>query len=107
MSVTSSKLPHVIISFQSLVEMLEGEVWTHQIYIFQYLFVDIQIIKYQLLIRLTSYFCEGEEKKTSLETGAGLAWRRVAARSRRCAGAFISGATRAGQRGHAAININR
>ena len=110
MSVTS-KLPHVIISFQSLVEMLEGEVWTHQIYIFQYLFVDmnvdIQIIKYQLLIRLTSYFCEGEEKKTSLETGAGLAWRRVAARSRRCAGAFISGATRAGQRGHSAININR
>ena len=69
--------------------------------------VDIQIIKYQLLIRLTSYFCEGDEKKTSLETGAGLAWRRVAARSRRCAGAFISGATRAGQRGHSAININR
>ena len=40
LSVTS-KLPHVIISFQSLVEMLEGEVWTHQIYIFQYLCVDM------------------------------------------------------------------
>ena len=39
----TSKLPHVIISFQSLVEMLEGEVWTHQIYIFQYLFVDMNV----------------------------------------------------------------
>ena len=69
--------------------------------------IDIQIIKYQLLIRLTSYLCEGDEKKTSLETGAGLAWRRVAASSRRCAGAFISGGTTAVTAGTPAININR
>ena len=55
---------------------------------------------------LTSYLCEGEEKKTSLETGAGLAWRRVAASSRRCAGAFISGGTTPVTAGTRAININ-
>ena len=67
-------------------------------------YVDIQITK--LLIRLTSYFWEGDEKKTSLETGAGLPWRRVAASSRRCAGAFISGGTTPVTAGTLAININ-
>ena len=109
MSVVTSALPHVIISFQSLVEMLEGEVWTYQIYIFQYL--PMRYVYYQakyllVLKRLTSYFCVGDEKKTSLETGAGLAWRRVAASSRRCAGAFISGGTTAVTAGTRAININ-
>ena len=102
MSVTS-KLPHVIISFQSLVEMLEGEVWTYQIYIFQYLpmrYVYYQA-KYLLSVDDSHHICVREKRRRHpwrRELGwPGGGWRPAAGGVR---GPSSRGALHQSRRGH-------
>ena len=99
----TSKLPHVIISFQSLVEMLEGEVWTYQIYIFQYLpmrYVYYQA-KYLLSVDDSHHICVREKRRRHpwrRELGCpGGGWRLAAGGVR---GPSSRGALQRSRRGH-------